>query len=247
MNKTEIVRGYKVFNPDWTCRDKQYTCPGKFEEDVNISICNQGMHFCRKAADCFNYYGFNPDNKVAEVAAYGTVVEEDNKCCTDKLEIIREIPWQELLEIVNTGYRKSGHNNSGDYNSGNYNSGDYKSGDWNETDFSNGCFNTAESKIFMFNRLSEWTFRDYINSKARYLLGMMPKRMVFVKFKNMTDEEKTNHPEAETTGGFLKENTEMSEDRQKWWDDLSEDDKKIIQEMPNFDAAIFEEILGIKI
>lgn len=30
----EVVRGYKVFNPDWKCRDKQYTCPGKFKEDV---------------------------------------------------------------------------------------------------------------------------------------------------------------------------------------------------------------------
>ena len=27
MNET--VRGYKVFNSDWTCRDKQYTCPGR--------------------------------------------------------------------------------------------------------------------------------------------------------------------------------------------------------------------------
>jgi hypothetical protein len=28
----KIVKGYKVFNSDWTCRDKQYTCPGTFEE-----------------------------------------------------------------------------------------------------------------------------------------------------------------------------------------------------------------------
>lgn len=26
------VKGYKVFNPDWTCRGKQYSCPGTFEE-----------------------------------------------------------------------------------------------------------------------------------------------------------------------------------------------------------------------
>lgn len=34
----EFVKGYKVFNPDWTCKGKQYTCPGKFEEDVEISV-----------------------------------------------------------------------------------------------------------------------------------------------------------------------------------------------------------------
>ena len=68
-----MVKGYKVFNPDWTCRDKQYTCPSTFEENVNPSVCNVGMHFCKNAADCFNYYQFNPDNHVAEVIAHGTV------------------------------------------------------------------------------------------------------------------------------------------------------------------------------
>lgn len=67
----EIIKGFKVFNPDWTCspnrNTKQYTCPGKFEEDVTPVRCGQGMHFCKAAADCFNYYDFNPDNHVAEV------------------------------------------------------------------------------------------------------------------------------------------------------------------------------------
>lgn len=35
----KFVRGYKVFEEDWTCspngNTKQYTCPGKFEEDIN--------------------------------------------------------------------------------------------------------------------------------------------------------------------------------------------------------------------
>ena len=103
----KVVRGYKVFNEDWTCspggNTKQYTCPGKFEEDITPVRCGHGMHFCRKASDCFNYYNFNPKNKVAEVVAYGDVVEAGDKCCTNKLEIVREIPWQELLTIVNTG------------------------------------------------------------------------------------------------------------------------------------------------
>lgn len=34
-----VVRGYKVFGPDWVCNGKQYACPGKFEEknDYNYS------------------------------------------------------------------------------------------------------------------------------------------------------------------------------------------------------------------
>ncbi|MBS6322356.1 MAG: hypothetical protein KH453_12935 [[Eubacterium] siraeum] len=103
MSKTEVVKGYKVFNSDWTCRGKQYTCPGKFEEDVTPIQCRRGMHFCKKAADCFNYYLFDQNNKVAEVIAYGEVSEEGDKCATNKLEVVREIPWSELLGLVNTG------------------------------------------------------------------------------------------------------------------------------------------------
>ena len=115
------VKGYKVFNSDWTCRGKQYSCPGTFEEFVSPSVCNVGMHFCKNAADCFRYYDFDPNNHVAEVIAHGTVAEDEYKCATNKLEIVREIPWAEVLEIVNTGKACTGRCNSGDQNSGHQN------------------------------------------------------------------------------------------------------------------------------
>lgn len=40
---TAPVKGFKVFNPDRTCRDKQYTCPGEFKEDVKPMACSAGM------------------------------------------------------------------------------------------------------------------------------------------------------------------------------------------------------------
>ena len=257
-----MVKGYKVFNPDWTCRDKQYTCPGLFEENVNPSVCNVGMHFCKNAADCFNYYQFNPDNHVAEVIARGTVAEGEDKCATNKLEIVREIPWAEVLEIVNTGKactgrcnsgnRNSGDWNSGDWNSGNCNSGNRNSGnrnsgDWNKTSFSNGCFNTVSPKIYMFNKPTDWTFEQWFNCRARYLLNQIEDcPLEYVWFDSMTDEEKAAHPEAETTGGYLKERT-TADNARKWWAGLSADDRNIIFSLPNFDAAIFKEITGIDV
>ncbi len=73
MSETRVIKGYKVFGPNWMCRGKKYACLGKFEEDVKLSLCNKGMHFCKKAIDCFNYYSFDPKNRVAEVIAYGEV------------------------------------------------------------------------------------------------------------------------------------------------------------------------------
>ena len=307
-----MVKGYKVFNPDWTCKGKQYTCPGTFEEDVNPSVCSVGMHFCKNAVDCFHYYDFDPNNHVAEVIAHGTVAEGEDKCATNKLEIVREIPWVEVLEIVNTGknctgYGNSGNGNSGDWNSGNGNSGDWNSGngnsgnrnsgdwnsgnrnsgnrnsgngnsgngnsgdwnsgnrnsgngnsgdwnsgngnsgDWNAASFSGGCFNTEQPKIYLFNKPSNWTLQNWLDSRARYLLNQIDNcPLEYVWFDTMTDEEKAAHPEAETTGGYLKERT-TADNARKWWAGLSADDRNIIFSLPNFDVAIFKEITGIDV
>ena len=149
-----VVHGFKVFRPDWTCdptgyNPKQYTCPGKFEEEGELDVCGHGMHFCQTAADCFNYYSFNSENKVAEVIAYGEVRTEGDKSCTDKLEIVREIPWDEVLRIVNLGKNCTGRCNTGDCNTGNWNTGDWNTGNrntgnWNTGDWNTGNRNTGD-------------------------------------------------------------------------------------------------------
>ena len=336
------VKGYKVFNSDWTCLGKQYSCPGTFEESVSPSVCNVGMHFCKNAADCFRYYDFDPNSHVAEVIAHGTVAEADNKCATNKLEIVREIPWAEVLEIVNTGKSctgrcnsgdsnsgncnsgdsnsgncnsgdwnsgnwnsgnsnsgkwnsgnwnsgdrnsgnwnsgnwnsgdrnsgnwnsgdsnsgkwnsgnwnsgdsNSGNCNSGNWNSGNWNSGNRNSGDWNTTSFSNGCFNTVSPKIYMFNKPTDWTFEQWFNCRARRLLNEIDDcPLEYVYLSDMTDEEKAAHPEAETTGGYLRKRT-TADNARKWWEGLSADDQNVILSLPNFDAAIFKEITGVDV
>ena len=321
MSETGVVKGFKVFNPDWTCNPNgkpfQYAVGGTYEEDVKPMVCDRGFHFCEKAADCFNYYQFNPENKVAEVLALGEVDTDGTKSCTNKIQIVREIPWAELLEIVNTGKgctglcnsgnrnsgdwnsgdwnsgdrnsgnRNSGNCNSGDWNSGDWNSGDWNSGDWNsgnrnsgdwnsgnrnsgnrnsgnwnsgdwnsgnrnsgdwnKCSFSNGCFNTVSPKIYLFNKPSEWTYQDWLNSEARYLLNQIPGDVLeYIYLSDMTDEEKAEHPEAETTGGYLKI-LDNSECAVIWWRGLSDRQKAVITAIPNFDKEIFKQITGIDV
>ena len=160
------MKGYKVFNSDWTCRGFQFEVGKVFEEDVTPVCCDKGFHFCTKASDCFSYYKFDPNNKVAEVEALGEIDsnDEDSKCCTNKIKIVREINWQEVLELVNlgkactglcnsglcnsglcnSGNRNSGDCNSGDWNSGNRNSGNRNSGDWNSGDCNSGDCNSGD-------------------------------------------------------------------------------------------------------
>lgn len=159
-NTQNTVHGFKVFNPDWTCspngNTKQYACPGKFEEEGELYICDHGMHFCQTAADCFNYYSFDSSNKVPEVIAYGDVRTDGNKSCTDKLEIVREITWDEVLRIVNigkncTGYCNTGDCNTGDCNTGSCNTGDCNTGNRNIGDWNTGGCNTGNYNIGGYN------------------------------------------------------------------------------------------------
>ena len=276
------MKGYKVFNPDFTCRGFRYEVGKTYEEDVVPSVCKAGFHFCPKLVDCFSYYDFDPNNKVAEIEAIGDIDEGDNKCCTNKITIVKEIAWQEVLEIVNTGKgdtgnRNTGNRNSGNYNggncnsgnrnsgdrnsgncnsgncnsgicnSGNYNSGDYNSGDWNKTSFSSGVFCTEQPKLIMFNKPTEITFAEWRNSRACRLLDRIDFRPIeFIWSSDMTDEEKAAHPEWETTEGYLKK-LDTSKCCHDWWMKLNMNEKRIIQNMPNFDAKIFKEITGIKV
>ena len=152
------IKGFKVFNSDWTCRGFQYKVGETFIHNGNIEMCGAGFHFCRKASDCFNYYNFNSQNKVAEVEALGLVETQGDKSVTDKIKIIREIEWSELLTIVNdgknctglkntgdrnTGNRNTGNRNTGDWNTGNRNTGNRNTGDWNTGNWNTGDWNTG--------------------------------------------------------------------------------------------------------
>lgn len=139
------MKGYKVFNPDWTCRGFQYEVGKTFEEDVTPVCCDKGFHFCTKLVDCFGYYPFNPENKVAEVEALGDIDtnNDDSKCSTNKIKIVRELNWHEVLDLVNLGKACTGLCNSGNCNSGSRNSGDCNTGNWNSGSRNSGDCNSG--------------------------------------------------------------------------------------------------------
>lgn len=146
------MKGYKVFNPNWTCRGFKYKVGKTYKFKDEIKICKAGFHFCKKLIDCFNYYTFDPKNKVAIVEATGKIVEEDynssSKCVTDGIKIVKELSWHEVLDIVNIGEGNTGANNTGNYNSGynnagNYNSGNYNTGNCNSSDCNTGKSNSG--------------------------------------------------------------------------------------------------------
>ena len=285
------IKGYKVFNPDWTCRGFQYEVGKTYKHEGNIEMCGAGFHFCQKISDCFNYYDFNSDNKVAEVEAVGLVETKNDKSVTNEIVIHREITWHEVLNLANTGSNCTGNYNSGDYNSGdcnsgdrnsgncnsgnynsgdcnsgdynsgdynsgdcnsgnynsgNYNSGDYNSGNWNSTNFSTGFFNSIEQPLYAFDKpldVDRDTFNDNIGMKA---MIWKFENEYWIYSENMTEEEKKTHPEYELTGGYLK-TVSFKTACSMMWNNMTDDEKEAVKQLPNFDGKIFKKITGIKI
>ena len=149
------MRGYKAFDKDLKCRGKQYEVGMEYEEDGGPVICRQGMHFCEQLADVFDYYPFDEDKtRVCEVEALGNVARrngDSTKCCTNQLKIVRELDWDEILKLVNSGIANTGCENSGDYNSGHGNSGDWNSGHFNSGDYNSGLRNSGNRNSGDFN------------------------------------------------------------------------------------------------
>ena len=85
------MKGYKGFNKDFTCLEKQYEENTDYEENGDC-ICKQGvMHFCKNPWDVLNYYPLVDNNgnfsEFAEVEADGDIFEKENKCAATKLHI----------------------------------------------------------------------------------------------------------------------------------------------------------------
>lgn len=221
------MKGYKVFNSDWTCRGYQYEIGKTYEIAESPKCCKVGFHFCEKLVDCFNYYSFDPNNKVAEIEAIGEIHFDDtnSKCCTNKIVILKELKWSEVLDMCN-----SGKGNSGDYNSGH-------------------C-NTNSPKVRMFNHETEFNFTDKSIVRFNEILFNCPqsyKYSDFIDKSKMSEEEIMEHPECETIGGYNK-TIIVEADKQKWWDeDVSDDDKEFIKSLPYFDADIFYECVGVRV
>ena len=81
------------------------------------------------------------------------------------------------------------------------------------------------------------------------ILMSMPQRLKWVRENEMTEKEKEENPNYQTTGGILKhlDDKELKSARQKWWNELHDWEKNGVLSLPNFDKEVFREITGIDV
>lgn len=98
----EIIKSYKGFDKDMTCKDKQYEV-GKDYEEYKAVACECGMHACEYPLDCFKYYP--PSNSVyCEVEQSGDISRngDDSKIASTKMHIGAQLS---IAGIVNAAIK----------------------------------------------------------------------------------------------------------------------------------------------
>ena len=214
--------GYKAFDKDLKCRDFQFEVGKTYSTKAkkqDLELCtNTVFHFCRELHKIENVSDYKIlKSRVCEVIATGDIVTDGDKYGTNKIKILREIPREELDKYNSC--------NSGDCNSGNCNS---------------GFFNSDESCVRMFNKMTKKK-RNEINIPSWCYFDLT----VWVSHDTATDKEKEEHKkEIETCGGYLK-TLEYKEAWRLAWDRASKEEHKELLKLPNWNNKVFKEITGI--
>ena len=179
------MKGYKGFDKDLRCRGFQYEVGKTYEEKGGVSLCESGFHFCKDPKQIVNHYNNLTSDRYCEIEAGGEIIDGGNKCVCSKITIVREIPLQEFLMLVNEGDGNTGWSNEGDSNEGSWNKGDSNKGDRNRGDSNEGdqniglhnrgdnlcgLFNT-DSGCVIFNKYTRTKWTDIVKMDGYYSLS----------------------------------------------------------------------------
>ena len=145
----------KGFDENLRCRDYQFEVGKVYDtgaDEEKLELCsNTVFHFCRNLEKVHNHYSANPkeNNRFCEIEVLGRLVEDEEKCGSNKIKIVREITGQELANLRgfkngNTGLFNTGNRNTGDWNTGYCNTSDCNTGDCNTGDRNTGDCNTGK-------------------------------------------------------------------------------------------------------
>ena len=240
------MKGYKVTDSNMQCRGFQFELGKKFSVKGPLSLCNNGFHFCQTLAACFNYYSFDRTNRVFEVTTGEDAITEGDKSCATMIFFDRELSWDEVLRLANTGIDNTGHSNSGNWNSGNWNSGNRNSGDSNSGYRNSGAFCLdSDPKMVLFDKpCKSMTVKEWERTRPCQLMSNIDPT-IWVPANLMSEQEKADHPKWETTEGYLK-TISMKEAWANFWGNLSDKDKAEFTSLENFNVESFESITGIK-
>ena len=96
----EVIKAYKGFNKDMTCRDFRYEEGKEYEED-RAEACNCGFHACEYPLDCLGYY--DPAHSVYHEVEQGGEISkrsDDTKVASTKIKVGARVSIAGLVQAA---------------------------------------------------------------------------------------------------------------------------------------------------
>ena len=154
----------KGFDKNLICRGMQFEIGKTYDTGYteNLELCScKVFHFCKSLENVHEFYSakVEENNRFCEIEVLGELVEDERKCGSNKIKILREITDEELAMLcglkngntglfntgdMNTGDMNTGYMNTGNRNTGNMNTGDMNTGDMNTGNRNTGNMNTGD-------------------------------------------------------------------------------------------------------
>ena len=88
---------------NFKCFNQEYKV-GKTYTSDRMKICRYGFHFCQKMDNVLNYYSPSSDFILLEVEILGKVETRGDKSVTDKLKVLRVIPFDEYTDSMKSQF-----------------------------------------------------------------------------------------------------------------------------------------------
>ena len=226
------MKGYKIFDQDWKCHGFQFQIGKTYEMKEDPILCEKGFHFCTKLEDCFNYYDAVTWNHIAEIKALGKITDKkcnNTKRATNKIQIIREIHFSEIKDLIKN-------NGSDGVNGSNGVNESY--GILNSFGVDHALFLANKPQTYsIFNKkVTEKRFHEVYNKLQELLGNWKPTfnnlKSLYLQYGN--EWKRTPIPKAE----------EIS--KEEAWKDMPKEAIEYIKSISEFNKKMFKEITGIK-
>ena len=99
---SKVVKSYKGFNKDMTCRDFQYKEDKEYETSKAV-VCNEGFHACEHPLDCLGYYPPNTSvyHEVEQTGEFSSdSSSRDSKIASTKIKIGAKLSIAGLVQAA---------------------------------------------------------------------------------------------------------------------------------------------------
>ena len=101
MKTNQSKIGYKA-TENGVCIKFKYEVGETYRKHSAPIMCAFGFHYCKDIDSTLKYYKYKKGiTKIFEIEDLGTTITGDDKCVTNKIKIVREIPvseWNDLMK-----------------------------------------------------------------------------------------------------------------------------------------------------